>query len=92
MQNIDSWPEAYLKLCTKYKFSYWCEGGKSPRVFVEDKDFEDAENYGHLRKFVLNHKPDKMHHVAAYIIQRAFRCGWDYRRALDVSLQESYIF
>ena len=26
---------------------------------------------------------DKMHHIAAYIIQHAFRCGWDYRRALD---------
>jgi len=98
-----SWPEAYLKLCTKYKFSYWCEGNdySCVRQFVEDKDFEDAENYGHLRKFVLgnqskfyhdfflNHKPDKMHHVAAYIIQRAFRCGWDYRHALDEPESES---
>ena len=26
---------------------------------------------------------DKMHHIAAYMIQRAFRCGWDYRRAFE---------
>jgi len=99
MHHSESWNEAYLKLCTKYKFSHWLEGdGVShggAREYVEDKDFEDAENYGHLRKFVLgtesklyhdfflNHKPDKMHHIAAYIIQRAFRCGWDYRRACD---------
>jgi len=94
--DIGSWPEGYLKLCTKYKFSYWCEGNNysSVREFIEDKDFEDA-NHGHSRIFVLcnerefyhdfflNHKPDKMHHIAAYIIQRAFRCGWDYRRAYD---------
>ena len=99
MQNIDSWPEAYSKLCTKYKFSYWCDGNGvshgGAREFVKDEDFEDAECHGHLRKFVLgteskfysdyfsSHKPDKMHHIAAYIIQRAFRCGWDYRRAFD---------
>ena len=94
--DIGSWPEGYFKLCTKYKFSYWCEGNNysSVREFIEDKDFEDA-NHGHSRIFVLSiksefyhdfflkHKPDKMHHIAAYIIQRAFRCGWDYRRAYD---------
>ena len=89
--DIGSWPEGYLKLCTKYKFSYWCEGGTTPAIFVEDKDFEDAENYGHLRKFVLgnqskfyrdfflHHKPHKMHHVAAFIIQRGFRYGWNFK-------------
>ena len=95
-ENMGSWPEGYLKLCTKYKFSYWCEGNNysSVREFIDDKDFGDA-NHGHSRIFVLgnesefyhdfflNHKPDKMHHIAAYIIQRAFRCGWDYRRAYD---------
>ena len=94
--DIGSWPEGYFKLCTKYKFSYWCEGNNysSVREFIDDKDFGDA-NHGHSRIFVLgnesefyhdfflNHKPDKMHHIAAYIIQRAFRCGWDYRRAYD---------
>ena len=99
--DIDSWPEGYLKLCTKYKFSYWCEGNNysSVREFIEDKDFEDA-GHGHSRIFVLGnesefyhdfflkHKPDKMHHIAAYIIQRAFRCGWDYRRACDDSDDE----
>ena len=99
--DIGSWPEGYFKLCTKYKFSYWCEGNNysSVREFIEDKDFEDA-NHGHSRIFVLSiksefyhdfflkHKPDKMHHIAAYIIQRAFRCGWDYRRACDDSDDE----
>ena len=104
MQNIDSWSEAYLKLCTKYKISYWLDGDyASPggaRKFVEAEDFEDAENHGHLRKFILgsesefyhdfflNHKPDKMHHIAAYIIQRAFRCGWDYRRAFETDEED----
>ena len=26
---------------------------------------------------------DKMQNIAAYMIQRAFRCGWDYRRAFE---------
>ena len=60
--DIGSWPEGYFKLCTKYKFSYWCEGNNysSVREFIEDKDFEDA-NHGHSRIFVLSIKSEFYH-------------------------------
>lgn len=98
----------YLKLCTKYKLSYWLEdvsdvAFRAPEGFVGDEDFLDVEgrraqsNY-HLRKFEFFYAAeedyldvygrDKMHHIAAYIIQRAFRSGWDYRRANRFSHQD----
>ena len=99
--DIDSWPEGYLKLCTKYKFSYWCEGDNysSVREFVKDTDFwinefdgvkrlltfDEDQKAKHQAEIYVHGEADwhKMHHIAAYIIQRAFRCGWDYRRAFD---------
>ncbi len=97
----DNGPEWYLKLCTKYKFSYWCEGNdySCVRQFIEDKDFwinefdgvkrlltfDEDQKAKHQAEIYVHGEADwhKMHHIAAYIIQRAFRCGWDYRRACD---------
>ena len=100
--DIGSWPEGYLKLCTKYKFSHWCEGNDyySVRQFIKDEDFGIDQFDGVKRLLTFDELQDKpkyeaeggihgkadwrkMHHIAAYIIQRAFRCGWDYRRAFD---------
>ena len=96
-----------LKLCTKYKLSYWLQDEPTDGVDVDgffgtdqfvhdDEDFLDVEgrraqsNY-HERKFEFFYSVDyldvygrdKMRHVAAYIIQRAFRSDWDYRRAFE---------
>lgn len=102
--------QVLLKLCTKYKLSYWLQDEDTDipsgsvddgffgtdQFFHDDEDFLDVEgrraqsNY-HERKFEFFYSDnyldvygrDKMHHIAAYIIQRAFRCGWDYRRAFE---------
>ena len=76
--------------------SYWLSFGGEDEVtcqmvsqLVNDKHFcmTTANNWTCKFQFSYavdnDYVKDKMHHVAAYIIQRAFRCGWDYRRALD---------
>ena len=84
-------PESYFTLCTKYKFSYWCEGNINTNVgeFIPPDLFESSQYYA--RKSCFNnpgfherhfHGPHPVQQAAAYIIQRAFRCGWDYRRTL----------
>ena len=99
--DIGSWPEGYLKLCTKYKFSHWCEGDNysSVREFAKDEDFwidqfdgvkrlltfDEDQKAKHQAEIYVHGEADwhEMHHIAAYMIQRAFRCGWDYRRAFE---------
>ena len=87
-------PEFNTELCTKYKLSYWLCFADEPIQILQqlvdiDKDFCRTTANNWTRKFQFSYAvdndyvKDKMHHIAAYIIQHAFRCGWDYRRALD---------
>ena len=80
-------------LCTKYKLSHWLYGDEPWDIVVElvdEEHFERTTANNWTRKFEFSkdkmlscyHCP--MHHIAAYIIQRAFRSGWDYRRALGL--------
>ena len=73
-------------LCTKYKLSYWLSFGDETCEMVSQL----VNVYNNWTcKFQFSYAvdndnvKDKMHHIAAYIIQHAFRCGWDYRRALE---------
>ena len=85
-------PESYFTLCTKYKFSYWCRGNNVTDLsdVIPLELFESSHSY--IRKSCFNDPgfqerhfncPHPVQQAAAYIIQRAFRCGWDYRRACD---------
>ena len=79
---------------TKYKLSYWLYDHESEN-FVHsvphllDESFERTKANNWTCKFQFSYAvdndyvKDKMHHIAAYIIQHAFRCGWDYRRAFE---------
>ena len=82
------------ELCTKYKLSYWLSFADEPIQILQqlvdiDKDFCRTTANNWTRKFQFSYAvdndyvKDKMHHIAAYMIQRAFRCGWDYRRAFE---------
>ena len=82
------------ELCTKYKLSYWLSFADEPIQILQqlvdiDKDFCRTTANNWTRKFQFSYAvdndnvKDKMHHIAAYIIQHAFRCGWDYRRAFE---------
>ena len=83
---------------TKYKLSHWLYDDESWDFVVNFFDHQKEGQWGFFerttannwtRKFQFSYAvdndyvKDKMHHIAAYIIQHAFRCGWDYRRALD---------
>ena len=83
---------------TKYKLSHWLNDQQSHDFFVEFFDQEAHNHYESFYRTKANNwtckfqfsyavdndnVKDKMHHIAAYIIQHAFRCGWDYRRAFE---------
>ena len=76
-------------LCTKYKLSHWLYGDEPWDILV---DIVDGEHFSRTTannwtcKFEFSYAVDNdyvkdspMHHTAAYIIQRAFRSGWDYQ-------------